>query len=115
MRKRLKAKIHSVIINYKCPNCFLTFQLQDIPKEIFNHKCDSCWEELIIEPLVSQKDTVKDNNVKQAISSLVSLGWTKEDSKSMVKSIDIKGKTKKEIILLALQNKGKNDDKTKVF
>lgn len=109
-----KAKIHSVILNYKCPNCFLAFQLQDIPKEKLKYKCGSCWEQLIIDPFVSHEDSIKNNNVKQAIASLVSLGWTKKDSKSMVESIDVKGKSKKEIILLALQ-KVNNDSKTKIF
>jgi len=110
-----KAKIHSVILNYKCPNCFLAFQLKDIPKERLRYKCDSCWEELIIDPFFSHKDNTSNDNVKQAIKSLVSLGWTKKDSKSMVESIDVKGKNKKEIILLALQSKVQDDTKTKIL
>lgn len=110
-----KAEIHSVIVNYKCPNCFLTFQLQEIPTEKFKHKCDSCWEKLTIEPLVEQKQTARNKNVEQAIKSLIGLGWTKSDCKSMVKSIDTTGKSVKEIIMLSLQNKENNDTKTKIF
>lgn len=100
----LKANIHSIIINYICPNCHLTFQLNDVPTEPFKYECSACWESVLIEPLIKNKP-VKDANILKVKKALKSLGWDRSEVEEMLNTIDDKNKSTEELIKLALLSK----------
>ncbi len=100
----LKANIHSIIINYTCPNCRLTFQLNNIPKESFKYECDSCWESILIEPVIKNKPA-KNTKILKVRKALRNLGWDKDEVEEMLNITDHKNKTVEELIKLALSTK----------
>lgn len=100
----LKANIHSIIINYTCPNCHLIFQLNSIEKQSLKYKCGSCWETILIQPIIKErlnKDTVS-FKVRKALKNL---GWKAREVDEMLDIIDHGNKSAEELIKLALRTR----------